>query len=188
MSKSNLETELKFLLDSLPEFSPTEIYEIEQIYLDKMSISEDFLKEIFTDYGSFDDIAEIRIRKKTNIIVSNSKYFFTVKTQGDLTRGEYESEISVDQYDKFRNEIKNIGSLTKNRYVNDINGFKYEFDEYTGTAHKGLVILEVELPNENFVISDIVQQIGETFKITNIKDVTYDKNYKNKNLARFASD
>jgi CYTH domain-containing protein len=183
MSKQNLEIELKFLLDSLPEFIPTRIYDIEQIYLDKKCFSNDSLRNIITDCGLFDDIAEIRIRKKTNLSNNNvDNYFFTIKTQGDLTRGEYEVEISLEQYVKLQNDIKIVGNLTKRRYIKELDGLKYEFDEYTN-VHNGLIILEVELPNENFVIGDIVQKICESFKITNIKDVTCDKKYKNKNLA-----
>jgi CYTH domain-containing protein len=183
MSKQNLEIELKFLLDSLPEFIPTRIYDIEQIYLDKKCFSDDLLRNIIADYGLFDDIAEIRIRKKTNLLDNNvDNYFFTIKTQGDITRGEYEVEISPEQYVKLQNEIKIIGSLTKRRYVKKIDDLTYEIDEYTN-VHNGLIILEVELPNEHFVIDDIVRKICESFKITNIKDVTCDKKYKNKNLA-----
>lgn len=66
-------------------------------------------------------------------------------------------------------------SISKVRYVLELNGAKAEVDVYEG-ALKGLITAEVE-----FITMERAQefQVPDWFG----EEVTYDKRYKNKNLA-----
>lgn len=119
---------------------------------------------------------EIRIRQ---IISENDgrKQYLAVKSNGDLSRQEYEIEITKEEYYNLKLKIEgNIIHKMRYKYPLFINNKELivEIDLYFNMD--GLQIVEVEFTDEqsakNFVIPD---WFG--------KEVTYDKKYKNKNLA-----
>ena len=113
---------------------------------------------------------EVRLRKK------GDHYFITAKSDGSLSREEWETEIPRWVFDIIwpKTEGQRIEKYRYSRKAPD--GLIWEFDEYIGSL-KGLIVLEIEFPDEasanNFVLLKGIR--GE--------DVTSDKRYKNKNLA-----
>ena len=155
-----MEIERKFLIKSLP----SDILE----NCDRADIEQGYL-----DYGS-DKLPERRIRK----LVKNESttYFYTEKTSGDLFREEEEYEISEYSYQKLKEMVISL-SVEKTRYYFPITpSLTVEIDVYGG-ALSGLVVAEVEFPS-----------VEESEKFTPPEwfgeEITYDKKYKNKNLAK----
>ncbi|MBU2564127.1 class IV adenylate cyclase [Patescibacteria group bacterium] len=151
------EIERKFLINSLPE-------NLEQY--PKKEIIQGYI--IITKDGT-----EVRLRKK------GEKYFETIKTGKGKTRTESEIEITEEQFNKLWPETKEK-RVEKTRYEIP---YKYkndkeaniELDLYHGDLN-GLLSAEVEFESED---SSVEFDPPEWFD----KEVTYDKNYKNQNLA-----
>lgn len=151
-----MEIERKFLVKELPKFLKS-----------KKNVS------IEQSYLSFDP--EIRIRKW------GSKYFLTVKGNGDISRDEFEIEITKAVYDEFFPKV--IGrTILKTRYsipmYDTVQNIAYiaELDIYKNIKYPECTV-EVEFETE------------EEAKLFNVpkwfgKEITYDKKYKNKNLAQ----
>lgn len=119
---------------------------------------------IFTDDG------ELRLRSK------GDKYFLTVKSDGTLSRDEWESEIPDWVFNMLW--VKTDGKrIQKTRYEIKFQEVIIEFDKYHGHL-EGLIILECEFQDEltawNFILPKWAR-----FSI----DITKDKRYKNKYLA-----
>ena len=143
-------------------------YEIERKFLvDKTPPLEAYpFEHIIQAYISVEP--EIRIRKK------GEKYFLTEKSGYGLVRKESEREISeqefLEAYEKTEGRV-----LTKTRYCIPYDKYTLELDVYEG-KNAGLVVCEIEFDNideaNNFIPP-------EWFG----KDITDDKNYKNKVLA-----
>ena len=154
-----MEIERKFLVRQLPdELDRFERAEISQCYL---------------DFGG-ETSPERRIRRMST--ANSVKYFYTEKGTGDLARSEEEKEIDGEKYlslktEKISKEIKKI-----RYYLPLTDGLTAELDVYGGFL-KGLVTVEVEFRSiagsENF---EVPSWFGE--------EITYDKQYKNKNLAK----
>ena len=153
-----MEIERKFLIKSLPEgLHEADFAEIEQCYID---LGED---------GE----PEKRIRKITKN--GESLYFYTEKGEGDLCREEEEYEIPSYSYENLR-ELTVSAVIQKRRYYIPLTEkLTAELDVYGGTL-EGLITAEVEFErledSESFSAPD---WFGE--------EITYDKKYKNKNLA-----
>lgn len=112
---------------------------------------------------------EIRIRKKDN------SFYLTKKSDGTLTRLEEEVEISEATF--LKNEsliVSNV--IDKTRYIIPINcELTAELDVYN-LQLKGLIVVEVEFPSVSIANSFIAPSwFG--------KEITENKNYKNKNLS-----
>ena len=123
---------------------------------------------------------EIRIRSK--IVCpkekddKSSKFFLTCKGSGDLSREEWETEIPKWVFDA-------LWKKTEGRVISKIRctmtlpgGLKAEIDDYFQKLN-GLVTLEVEFPDEETANKFTLPEEIEG------RDVTFDKRYKNKNLA-----
>ncbi len=161
-NKENLEIERKFLSKGnhslyLPNY---EYFSIEQGYL------------------YIDEFSEIRIRSKINK-EGNTKYYYTVKVKGDtdLSRTEIEFEINEEQFNHYRNNLlEGTHLISKTRFLIPLdNKLTAELDIYHD-ALDGLVTIEVEFPNKEKANSfEVPSWFGE--------EITYDKSYKNKNLA-----
>ena len=155
-----MEIERKFLIKSLPRdiLSDCEFAKIEQSYL---------------DFGE-DGEPERRIRKLTKN--GSSEYFYTEKGSGDLCREEEEYEIS--EYSYLRLKDLTISSVVeKTRYYLSLStALTAEIDVYSGSL-EGIRVAEVEFSSleesESFTPPE---WFGE--------EITYDKKYKNKNLAK----
>ncbi|MEK7463172.1 MAG: CYTH domain-containing protein [Patescibacteria group bacterium] len=113
---------------------------------------------------------EVRLRKK------GSHYFITAKSDGTLSREEWETEIPRWVFEVLWPKTEGC-RIEKIRYtISAPGGLFLEFDEYSGSLN-GLVVLEIEFPNK---------AAAEAFKLPpgfRGQDVTNDKRYKNKNLA-----
>ena len=161
-NKENLEIERKFLSKGnhslyLPDY---EYFSIEQGYL------------------YIDEFSEIRIRSKIDK-EGTAKYYYTVKVKRDtdLSRTEIEFEINEEQFNHYRNNLLDGTHLiSKTRYFIPLgNELTAELDIYFDCLD-GLVTIEVEFPNEEKANSfEVPSWFGE--------EITYDKSYKNKNLA-----
>jgi len=115
------------------------------------------------------DGSEARVRDKAG------KYSITVKTAGDLVRGEWEVEISESQFETLwpATEGKRI---EKTRFKSRHGEHVIELDIYEGEL-EGLVIAEIEF-------EDV--QSAEQFEAPAwlVRDVTQELGFKNQNLAR----
>lgn len=110
------------------------------------------------------EIAEARLRAK------GGKYFFTIKGEGTLSREEQEREIdeAVFQENWPLTEGKRIEKV---RLDISYEGLTAEIDFY---QDRDLVTAEVECPD--IETAQRLKPLG--------KDITEDKRYKNKNLAK----
>ena len=155
-----MEIERKFLIKSIPDdiLSKCEFAEIEQVYL---------------DYGSL-DTPECRIRKTTKN--GKTEYFYTEKDSGDLCREEDEYEISEYSYKRLK-ELAISSVVEKIRYYLSLTTtLTAEIDVYGGSLN-GLRVAEVEFSSvEESESFSPPEWLGE--------EITYDKKYKNKNLAK----
>lgn len=107
---------------------------------------------------------EVRIRDK------GGSYFITVKGSGDLVRNEEEAQISGSQFHEWWQ--RTMGKqVYKMRLAKPFRGLTVEFDVY---SDRDLVVAEVEFPS--VTVADMFNPLG--------KDVTNNKQYKNKNLAK----
>lgn len=107
---------------------------------------------------------EARLRDKAG------KYFFTMKGEGGLVRNEIEYEIDQSMFNDYWNHTKG-NRVEKFRLKRPYQGFEIEIDVYTD---RDLIVAEIEVPTTEDAFSLIA--IG--------KDITEDKRYKNKNLAK----
>lgn len=184
---SMLEIERRFLVDGRQEKpwrEGLERFEIRQLYLkpelisptscgsgisyDGFEIVTNLSHEIFNDIDEGKDWVT-RVRKK------GDSYFFTLKgrTEGLATK-EHEFEISEDIFSQIIKN-KNYPEIIKTRYnwiSND--SLLWEVDEFEG-ALAGLVIAEVELPDEDYEI-ELPNWLG--------MEITYAKGWSNAKLAR----
>ena len=150
--KPPVEIERKFLVGTPPEnFEDHEHTRISQGYL------------VIGADGS-----EARIRD------NGGKYTMTVKSKGDLSRGEWETTIDEGQFNTLwpATEGKRV---EKTRYGIPYNGAMIELDIYEGPL-SGLMSAEVEFPDET---------TAQSFKSPDwfAVEVTSDKTFKNQQLA-----
>lgn len=154
------EIERKWRLNRLPAIAS---------YADPIQIRQGYL---MTDEG------ELRIRAK------NDEYFLTVKGGGDLSRNEWETPIPDWVFQLLWPKTESR-SLEKIRYSLNYGDLTLEFDVYLGRL-AGLVILEIEFPDKAAAQAFDLKhfQLGAD---TGAEEVTYDQNFKNKNLANWLS-
>lgn len=157
----NKEIERKFILNEIMVFENiSSINQIDQYYL------------------SIDP--EVRIRK--SVMLDNlgnsicTKYTITEKSEGTIERTENESEINEKVFKALLNIMGDNFKISKVRTTIELkNGLFAEVDIYSG-EHEGLKVVEVEFKNINEANNfEIPSWFG--------KEITDDKNYKNKNLA-----
>lgn len=134
------------------------------------SIRQGYLEEWkeLADMVGFDysfSPTEGRIRNK------GPNYTFGVKTDGDVERQEFESPISRDIFDLFWPKTEGRRVL-KVRLELPYGNYTAEIDVYPGKSE--LIIAEVEVPSKEE--AELLVALG--------KDVTGDKRYKNRTLAR----
>ena len=145
--------------------------EIEKKYLVNIfpEISDNIIRnEIMQGYIFITDSMELRLRKKSD------KYFQTIKTGEGLNRGEFEVELSANQFDVLWPLTENK-RVEKTRYEINYSAFLVELDVYKGILG-GLMTAEVEFNSEDEIQNfNPPDWFGE--------DITLDKRYKNKSLA-----
>lgn len=94
------------------------------------------------------------------------------KTIG-ITRAEFEYEIPVDEAEQML-KMSLYPLIEKIRYKVNIGGKIWEVDEFLG-IHKGLIVAEIELNEENEQF-EMPEWVG--------KDVSMDRRYSNASLSR----
>jgi CYTH domain-containing protein len=131
--------------------------------------------EIVQTYLNSDSDEEVRIRKRceNGICV----YYKTVKTRvTDIKRVEIESVISEAKYlDLLLDADSSMRTIYKTRYCLEFNNRVFEIDVYPFWKDKAVAEIELENENENIIFPK---------EIKVIKEVTYDKAYKNSSLAK----
>lgn len=125
--------------------------------------------EIEQAYVSYEP--EIRIRKTDNAC------YLTKKSTGQLVREEIEKEIDEKTYFLLlANFIENNVIRKKRYYIPLSSRLTAEIDVYEDQL-EGLKVVEVEFDNEESANNfDVPNWFG--------KEITYDSNYKNKNLSK----
>jgi CYTH domain-containing protein len=142
--------------------------EIERKFLitEKIDLSNLKYDDITQGYITVDP--EVRVRKK------GEKYYLTSKSQGNLVREEREKEISADEYNLLMQD-RNGGIVEKRRYYLPYGKYIIEIDRYCSHLN-GLIVAEVEFETEEEAnLFAPPKWFGP--------EVTYDKRFKNKNLA-----
>jgi adenylate cyclase len=114
------------------------------------------------------DSVEVRLRQR------DEQYFITVKSGSGMVRNEYETSIEQQQFETLWPATKGK-RIEKHRWTGQINSQTYELDIFMGEL-ESLVLVEVEFASTQQA-DDF--QPAEWFG----REVTQDKNYKNKALA-----
>lgn len=149
-----VEIERKFLIDSTNVPEGLHLFQREWISQGYLVIGED---------GS-----EARVRDRGSV------FTMTVKSKGDLTRGEYETEISAEQFDALW-PATDGKRIEKMRYGIPAGEAMIELDIYEGDL-EGLIVAEVEFDSEASAHSfEEPEWFGP--------DVTMLKGFKNQSLA-----
>ena len=143
-----------------------------------MEIERKFIIEGDIDLSSleYDDIVQgyIMLEPEVRARSKGGKYYKTVKSKGDMVREERETEISCTMYNILMDNREG-GIIEKGRYYMPYGKYTVEIDVFERSL-KGLVVAEVEFPTEEEA-SDFIPPAFFG------REVTYDKRYKNKNLA-----
>jgi CYTH domain-containing protein len=107
--------------------------------------------------------------------IAGEKAFLTIKGKNEgITRPEYEYDIPVEDAGFMLKSLCLQPVIEKYRYKIPWGDLFWEVDEFSG-ENEGLVIAEIELPDENHPF-DIPEWIGE--------EVTSDEKYYNVNLRK----
>lgn len=122
---------------------------------------------------------ELRIRKSEKNKETN--YFLTYKNGLGLIRDENEVEVSEQIYSSL-NQLIHTKPLIKTRHKLMYEGFILEIDSYVTEEYQQLFILEVEF--ENLEEITLFEKLN-IFENNSFKEVTEDKNYKNKNMWKY---
>lgn len=125
-------------------------------------------KSIKQGYIFSNDNFEIRLRKKGNI------FYQTIKEGKGIERTEVEIELTENQFDELW-KLTEGKRVEKERFEINYHAHIVELDIFSGEL-EGLIIAEIEFKN---------LEIANNFKLPDWfnKEVTFDENYKNKNLA-----
>jgi len=150
----NYEIERKFILGDIE--IPLELYNCKIIEIEQHYIT------------SKNNDIEVRIRK-----INDNEYYQTIKEGSGIKRSEIEIEISKEQYEELLKYSKS--SIKKYRYELVYDGNTIYIDTYDCNLY-GLNTVEVEFSTiEEGNKYSIPEWFGE--------EVTYNKEYKNKNLS-----
>jgi len=126
-------------------------------------------KDMMQGYLSLDPDATVRIR------IVGDKAFITVKSRNiGAVRNEWEYPVPVEEAKEMLRSCCKSRLIDKTRYIVEApHNLKWEIDEFHGSLD-GLVIAEIELPDEEFEVA-LPDFIGE--------DVTGNTRYYNSSLA-----
>ena len=111
---------------------------------------------------------EVRVR-----LIGDDRAYITVKSDGGITREEYEYAIPVDEARSMLN-LTPWFPILKTRFSLELDGHVWEIDRYDG-ENEGLWSAEVELGSEDEAL-ELPEWLGE--------EVTEQRRFKNKNLAQ----
>lgn len=155
---NGFEIERKFLIE-YPDVKKLALIDGSKI----MKISQSYLED------------KSRIRK----IEQNGeiRYIKTVKKHiTDIKREEKEWEISEEEYLlDIKNRAKGTKTIEKTRYAVPFNDFIIEIDVFDFWSDRAFAEIELKSEDEQFVLPDFIKVI---------KEVTFDKRYRNSALSR----
>lgn len=174
----NIESEYKYKINKIPNINFEKIYEITQSYFESNELTNKILKDIFSKEINdevFKEINTFRIRKV--IINKKTLYILTLKTKGLCKRLEFEKEIPFNIYKKLL--VYTNKTIIKNRYVKDIDGYTFEFDEYLNII-MDLITVEIET-DINDTNTKKIENILNDLNI-DYENITTEQKYKNKYL------
>ena len=120
--------------------------EIERKFLVNGDFKSEAFKSIRIIQGYLSSVPERTVRVR----VKGDKGFITIKGIGNasgITRYEWEKEIPVEDVKELL-LICEPGVIDKTRYLVKAGEYTFEVDEFHG-YNEGLIVAEVELPDEN---------------------------------------
>ena len=170
-----LEKEYKFLVNEIPH-SDNVVF-IKQYYFDTKKFLGVAIKWLKLDLKQAKGIDSIRLRQC--VLENETTYFLTAKSKGNFCRQEYETQIPAHfatNLLKFANKF-----IEKSRNILTIDNLKFEFDFYYKRKDK-LKVCEVEVNNGDEyqkILKILTQDLG-----LKVKDITFDNQFKNFNLAK----
>ncbi len=131
------------------------------------------IAQTYTDYVEHNAYGRIRKRGK------NGHYTYTKTFKrkiSDLTRVEYEDEITEDEYlEILKMKKKGYNTIEKVRHTFTYNGFNYELDVFPFWSDRAFLECEVSSEDTEIPIPPCVEVI---------KEVSSDKRYRNSYLAQ----
>lgn len=154
--------------------------EIERSFIFKSSLPGD----LNIDHSVYHEIGyliaednELRIFKKK--LLDGWHYAITVKSDGNLSRKEWEVEIPEWTFNELWPKTENC-RVIKTRHWIRYNNWWLEVDEYYGSL-AGLIRIECEFSSEEEAASFILPEWAQEYS----DEVTENHKFKNKNLAKF---
>lgn len=154
-----MEIERKWLLKSLPIFSPSAV-------LEALIVRQRYL-------------GYLRTRGTYSRITGEKKYYLNVKSEGHLSRQEWETEIPEWAYNLvFTNSLGNdvFKDIIKIRVTDVVVELHIYYKQ-----HQGLLIMECEFPDEaaalNWQPPDWIEECID-------REVTSDNHFRNSELAK----
>lgn len=162
ITQAPLEIERKFLI----AYPDIEILKRQPSYR-KLYIEQTYLKTEADFLGG-----RIRCIKEGDAV----RYIYTYKQKiSDLTRYEYEKEISAEEYNELMlRRIEGSHTIVKDRHIFDYSGLTYELDIYAFWEDQATLEAEVDSEETKIPIPPFLQLI---------KEVTHDSRYNNSRLA-----
>lgn len=152
------EIERKFLVKEVPDLDSKQVY-------------SEIIEQYYLEMNP-----EIRVRKITDS-KRHSMYYITIKSDGDLVRDELEFQIYPSVFNQLKAQA-NDNRIIKTRYYLPCGKYTVNLDVY-----HSIVLLTVEVEFRDIEEANSFNPpdwFGE--------EVTNDKRYKNKNLAKYSSD
>ena len=125
--------------------------EIERKFLVK---TEDFKEESYEKYTIKQGFLNTSPERTVRVRIKGETAFITVKgknNEAGLTRFEWEKEIDKQEAEELL-KLCEPGMIDKTRYLVKVIDHIFEVDEFYG-ENEGLIVAEVELLNENEIIS-----------------------------------
>jgi|GEM_PF-6005887 len=171
--KENQEIELKFIvlyqeLIKYLDLNLLESKQISQYYFSKKKIKDLLIPFAIKTFG---DLKDFHIHNFKNVRIREiksegiKKYFITIKSPSakDLSRFEFEKEISLEDFNYFKKEVDK-GGVVKRRYFYNHSSYEFEIDELLEANFKK-VELSLDL---KFISIDI--------EVDNVKEIEIFRN------------
>lgn len=170
-----VESELKFVLESMPNWKWETITSIEQTYLNLQS------EEVKRNLKNAMPFANLSGAKEARVRIENGgeRCILTLKNASAVSRSETETQISLKHaLDLTSNNV--VGKIFKVRHTFSIaNDLTLEVDLY---SNQNLITAEVEFDKNKYNEQQIELLVHQ--KLGKAKNVTHDSSYKNANLCK----
>lgn len=133
-----------------------------------------------------EDGSEVRVRAAKPTATGKVAYLYTEKGDGNLVRKEHNEEIDEATYETLLKKGVVGKAIEKERHTILFEDVTVEVDIYQGVL-AGLETAEIEFPTGSGWTTEKIRSmpLPKSLRIAIMKEVTDDKRYKNKNLARY---